>query len=136
MVTTATAGELQLDVWPVQFIPQEITEIPVVMDIGFFVAIDNQEDLRIKLRQVSINEYEGCTDVSLRTNFNLTLSCRITPTEVIDGEYSCSVSPADIDSPGGTASVCAKLENADLVDVAGGTRDVKVATVTLLVVPR
>jgi hypothetical protein len=132
----AHAGEVKIHLWPVEFIPQEITEIPVLMDIGFFVRIDNQDDLRIKLLQVSIDEYEGCTDMSVTTNFDLTLSCKITPNGAVAGKYSCSILGADINAPRGTATVCAQLKDADLTGVPGGTRDVRVATVTILVVPR
>jgi hypothetical protein len=138
LLTTIQAGEIKIHEWPVQFIPQEIPglEIPVLMDVGFFVAVKDQDKLRIKLQQISITEYEGCTDMVLETNFNLTLSCQITPNGLVGGTYSCSISPADINAPGGTTTVCAKLKNANLVDTPGGTKDVKVATVKILVVPR
>ena len=45
-------------------------------------------------------------------------------------------SPADLDAPGGTTTVCAKLNNANLIAVSGGTRNVEVATVRIQVVPR
>ena len=138
LLTPVQAGELKIHEWPVQFIPQEIPglEIPVVMDVGYYVAIKDQDKLRIKLQQISITEYEGCTDMVLETNFNLALSCTINPTGAVGGTYSCSVSPADIDAPGGTTTVCAKLKNANLIDVPGGTKEVEVATVKIWVVPR
>lgn len=138
LLTPVQAGQLKIHEWPVQYIPQEIPglEIPILMDVGFYVAIKDQDKLRIKLQQVNIREYEGCTDMVLETNFNLTLSCTITPNGAVGGTYSCSISPADINAPGGTTTVCAKLKNATLVDVPGGSKNVKVATVKILVVPR
>lgn len=133
---TAPAGELKIHFWPVAFIPQEITDIPVLMDVGFFVRIENQDNLRIKLQQVSIDEYEGCTEMKVTTNFDLTLSCKIAPNGAIPGQYSCSILGADINAPRGTATVCAELKDADLTGVPGGSKDVRVATVTILVVPR
>ena len=132
----ASAGEIKIHEWPVAFIPQEVTAIPVVMDIGYYVAIQDQDNLRIKLRQTAIREYSGCTDVVINSNFDLTLSSDIMPTVALGGDYSCSVSPADVDAPGGTVSVCADLRDANLLGVPGGTTDVHVATVTLKVVPR
>jgi hypothetical protein len=86
--------------------------------------------------QIDIHTYEGCTDLQVVTNFNLTLSCSITPTGAIAGQYSATIDGADIDVPGGTATVCAKLKNADLSGKPGGTKNVQVATVTIKVVPR
>jgi hypothetical protein len=132
----APAGEIKIHQWPTAFIPQEVTTVPVVMDVGFYVRIEDKDNLRIKLQQTAINRYRGCTDVKVSTNFNMTLSCDIASTGAVGGKYSCSVSPADLDSPGGTVQVCAELEDADLIGVPGGTRDVHVATVTIKVVPR
>jgi hypothetical protein len=136
LASIAPAGEIKLHNWPCQFIPQEIAEIPVVMDVGFWVRIKDQDKLKIKLNQVDIHTYEGCTTMTVQCNFDLTLSCSISATGAVGGKYSCSVSPADINAPGGTADVCAKLKEANLGDQPGGSKNVKVATVTIKVVPR
>lgn len=131
----APAGELKCGYWPASYVPQELADIPVIMDVGFWVHVLNQDEA-IKLRQVSIHEYEGCLDLEVLCNFQLTLSCSITPTDAIEGEYSCSIQGADIDPPQGIAKVCAQLRDANLGGQPGGTRDVQVATVTIRVVPR
>jgi hypothetical protein len=136
LIGPVQAGEIKFHEWPTAFIPQEITTIPVVMDIGYFILIRDQDKLRIKLKQNSIRDYEGCTDMVIVSNFDLTLSCSITSTGKVPGDYSCSVSPANIDAPGGTSSVCAKLKNANLTQVPGGAKDVHVANVTIKVAPR
>jgi hypothetical protein len=133
---TAHAGEIKIHDWPVKFIPQEVTTIPVVMDVGFFIQIKDQEKLRIELQQKTIREYEGCTDMVVSANFDLTLSCEIAATGAVPGTYSCTLTPADLNTPGGTTTVCAKLTDADLLGVPGGAADVHVATVTIKVVPR
>ena len=80
LLATATgAGELKCQYWPAGYVPQEMVDIPVVMDVGFWVDIVNQDDV-IKLQQVSIHRYEGCLDLEVRCNFNLTLSCSVVPT--------------------------------------------------------
>jgi hypothetical protein len=135
--TVAPAGELKIHNWPCAFIPQEIpgVEIPVLMDVGYWVDIVNQNG-KIKLQQVNIHTYEGCLDLQVKCNFDLTLSCAIHPTNAIPGSYSCSISNADIDAPGGIATLCARLTKANLGGQPGGTKNVKVAVVTLKVVPR
>jgi hypothetical protein len=42
----------------------------------------------------------------------------------------------DVDPPGGVATLGAKLENASLGTVAGGTTNVHVASITVSVIPR
>lgn len=141
MAMVAQAGEIKFHEWPCAPVPQEITTIPVVMDIGFWIRVKDQDKLQIKLNQDTIHTYSGCTNVVVETNTCLTFSCSITAVTVdggavVPGSYSCSVSPADINAPGGTLSACAKLTDADLSKVAGGTKNVHVANVTLRVVPR
>ena len=135
VTTAAPAGELKFHAWPVAYVPVEVVDIPVVMDVGFWVDIVNQDDV-IKLQQVSIHRYEGCLDLEVHCNFDLTLNCSIVSTGAIVGKYACSLLDPDIDVPGGTATVCAQLVDADLDGQPGGSRDVHVATVTITVVPR
>jgi hypothetical protein len=135
LAAAAPAGEIKIHKWPCALVPQEVVTIPVVMDIGYWVHIINQ-DAKIKLKQISIETYEGCTDLRLRSNFDLTLMCSIVPTGIIKGNYSCFVEGADIDAPGGTATVCARLTQANLVGAPGGSRNVQVANVVVRVVPR
>jgi hypothetical protein len=136
LAVAAQAGEIKQHSWPTTYVPMEITEIPVTMDVGYWVAIKDQNKLKIKLQQKSIHTYEGCTDMVVKCNFNIKLSCSIAKTGAINGKYSCSVSPTDVDAPGATVSVCAKLTEADLGGTPGGTNNVQVATVTIRVVPR
>jgi len=141
LAVSAQAGEIKYHEWPTALVPQEITTIPVTMDVGYWVRIKDQDALKIVLGQDSIHTYSGCTSVTVETNTNLTFSVSIAKvvldgTAVVPGDYSASISPANIDAPGGTLTACAKLTNADLSKVAGGTKGVHVADVTVKVVPR
>ena len=136
LATMSQAGEIKIHEWPCEFIFQEVATIPVVMDVGFWIKIKDQDKLKIKLHQKSIHEYEGCTDMKVECNLNISLSCSISATGAVPGSYSCSLNPTDIDSPGGTVTVCAKLKTADLSKTPGGSKNVHVATVTIKVKPR
>jgi hypothetical protein len=141
LAACARAGEIKYHEWPMAPIPQEVTTIPVTMDIGYWVRIKDQDNLKIVLSQDSIHTYSGCTSMVVETNSNLTFSATITKVAkdgnaIVPGDYSTSVSPANLDAPGGTLSVCAKLTNADLSKVPGGSKNVHVANVTVKVVPR
>ena len=132
----AQAGEIKTHSWPTTYVPQEITDIPVVMDVGYWVAIKDQDKLQIKLAQKDVHTYEGCVTMNVECNFNVTLSCSISATGNVNGSYGCSLSESNIDSPGGSTQVCATLTNASLGDQVGGTNNVHVATVKIKVVPR
>jgi hypothetical protein len=141
MAVVAQAGEIKYHEWPCAPIAQEITTIPVVMDVGYWVRIKDQGSLKITLSQDSIHSYSGCTSMTVETNSCLTFSCSIAKVSkdgqvVVPGDYSCSVSPANIDAPGGSLTVCARISNADLSKVPGGSKGVHVANVTIRVVPR
>jgi hypothetical protein len=143
LAASVQAGEIKFHQWPTVPVPQEIAVIPVVVDIGFWIRIKNQPGLRIVLSQISIQDYQGCVNVTVETNTNVTFSCSIarvldpgTGQPVLPGDYSCSVDPANIDRPGGTMQVCARVRNPNLGAIPGGTRGVHVANVTLRVVPR
>lgn len=141
LAVAAQAGEIKYHEWPCAPVPQEITTIPVVMDVGYWVKIKDQDKLKIVLGQESIHVYSGCTSMSVETNTCLRFSCSIAKVAVngntvVPGNYSCSVSPADIDAPGGTLTACAKITDADLSKVPGGSKGVHVGNVTIKVVPR
>jgi len=135
LATSLQAGEIKVHEWPVQFIPLEVTSYPVVMDVGFWMEVVNQFDV-IKLQQVTIHKYEGCIDVKVKTNFNLLLSCTIAPTGAVAGTYTATLTDAAINAPYGVAKLCVKLENANLTNQPGGSKNVHVATVVIRVVPR
>jgi hypothetical protein len=136
LAATVPAGEIKIHDWPTTFVPQELTDIPVLMDVGYWVYIKDQHKLKIKLSQKSITEYEGCTDVKLECNFALKATCSISATGAVPGKYSCWVNNNELSSPGGIVQVCAGLKEAKLVGTAGGQKDIHVATVTLKVAPQ
>jgi hypothetical protein len=132
------AGEIKTHEWPCTFVSLEITSIPVVMDVGYYVRIKNQDWLKIKLIQdeLDIHTFKGCTDMTVESNFNLTLSASISKTGAIDGSYSVTLDPTDCNSGSTTVKVCATLKNANLTGQPAGTKDVQVATVKIKVKPR
>ncbi len=131
------AGEIKTHEWPCQFIALEITSIPVVMDIGYFIRIKDQDKLRIKLVQdeQDIHKFKGCVDMTVESNFNAILSASITKTGAIDGNYSVSLDTTAANKGSTVVKVCATLTNANLVGQDAGTRDVQVATVKIKVKP-
>jgi hypothetical protein len=134
---SAQAGEIKLHEWPCSFVSVEITSIPVVMDVGYWIKIKDQDKLKIKLIQdeADIHKFKGCCDMVVENNFNVCFSCSISATGAVPGDYSCSVSPASIPGGGGIVTVCATLVKADLSKTPGNSKDVQVATVKIKVKP-
>jgi hypothetical protein len=131
------AGEIKTHDWPTQYVPLEITSIPVVMDIGYYILIKDQDKLQIKLVQdeLDIHKFTGCTDMVIESNFNLVLSASITKTGAVDGDYSVTINPSTAQPGSTTVKVCATLMNANLVGQLAGTTNVQVATVKIKVKP-
>lgn len=137
LAMTAQAGEIKIHEWPTKFIEQELGTIQVVMDVGYWIRIKDQDKNKIKLNQTDIHTYEGCTDIVVECNTNITLSASVSATGAVPGKYSVSkLDPANVDSPGGTVTLCVQLKEADLTKTPGGSKNVHVATVKLKVVPR
>jgi hypothetical protein len=140
LAVAAQAGEIKYHEWPCAPIAQEITTIPVIMDVGYWVKITDQDKLVIELSQDSIHTYSGCCNMAVTTNTALTFSASISKTAVggvvvVPGDYSAWCSPANVASGSSTVAACAKITDADLSNVPGGSKDVNVATVTIKVVP-
>jgi uncharacterized lipoprotein YajG len=136
LAVTAQAGEIKLHQWPCTLTPVEITSIPVVMDVGYWVSIQNQNNLKITLAQESIHVYSGCTNMTVKTNVAVTLSTKIAATGDVPGNYSSWIDgSANVPMGTSTVKVCAKVTNADLSGVPGGTTGKQVASVTIMVVP-
>jgi hypothetical protein len=140
LVGAAQAGEVKYHHWPCAFVPQTLMDIPVILDVGYWIRVKSQTKYKIELSQIDIHTYDGCVTIPVECNFNATLSCSIAKNpaaDITDGStgLSCSVTPSTL-APGTTnVSVCAHITNANLSGLPGGADDVQVATVTIKVVP-
>jgi len=131
------AGEIKTHNWPCQFVALEITSIPVVMDIGYYVRIKDQDKLQIKLVQseTDIHSFSGCTSMVVESNFALVLSASISANGTVPGDYAVSLDPSTAAVGSTTVQVCATLANANLAGTVAGSSNVQVATVKIKVKP-
>jgi hypothetical protein len=70
----------------VEFKPLDLDfKVPVYMDIGLFFQINNKKNLvntGIKLHQVAINKFEGCSiAMEIQSNFDMVLGATVAPTD-------------------------------------------------------
>jgi hypothetical protein len=108
------------------------------MDIGMYVEVLDIRNLSIKLKQVEFDTFEGCTEIQIRNNFDLELGCKVKPTGIVPGEYSCSIDnpkvPLDLSNKVAVRKVCVKAEKVKILYTAPGL-DVHVADVMVTIVP-
>ena len=121
--------------WPAVYESQDICVIPVKMDVGFWIKVNNCKDLVLNLKQVSIHKYSGTVDVTIVSNVNIALSVSYSQTANIGGSGNPTVSPNTLDAPGGTVTVSLTRNDVDLSQVAGGQNSLQIGTVTLKVRP-
>ncbi len=68
--------------WPYEYIFVEICSIPILIDVGYFVQLDDCGDYKIKLQQVTCSTidkdnttdfpcYDGCVSIKVRANFEV-----------------------------------------------------------------
>jgi len=142
VATMANAGTIKTHDWPCQFVPVEITSIPVLMDVGYYVrVVDQSKKIKMNQKTGEPTNFKGCVDLEIKTNFNLTLSCSITPKGNIAADaWSCYFDPAseaNVDAPGNAnVTVCAEATNAKIENLPAQSSNVEVATVKLSVIPR
>jgi hypothetical protein len=139
LAVSAQAGEIKVHHWPTTFVTQELATIPVVMDVGYWVAVKNQSWNKITLTQIDTNKFSGCTNITVEANFAVTLTCSIDKTGPVGGHYSCDFGPGvtsvDIDPGQTSVQVCAYLSNAELKN-SNPESNVEVARVKIWVKPQ
>ena len=109
LATGVQAGEIKTHTWPVQFVFLEITSIPVVMDIGYYIRIKDQDKLKIKLVQdeLDIHKFVGCVAMVVESNFNAVLSASITQTGAVIGDFTVSLDTSTANAGSTTVNVYA-----------------------------
>jgi hypothetical protein len=142
----AFAGSKKIEGWQAYWtwFAQPVKDFPIKMKIPWFIDITNQEGWEILLEQVECAAlgrgagdwpcFKGCNDLKIATNFNCTLLCGVNR-KYLDGMWGTSVSPEDVDIPGGTATVCVKLWKGNLLSMPPG-ETMHVADVDIYVKPR
>jgi hypothetical protein len=95
-IVPATAGHIKAYTWPCEFKFLDLAEIPVYLDVGLYVEILDQDQLRIKLEQEDIDTYSGCVTFQIKSNFGLILGCYTKDNDAskaMGGSLSCEIKP-------------------------------------------
>jgi hypothetical protein len=135
LASIAQSGEIKVHHWPTAFIAQEVCDIPVMMDVqGLWLCRVVASPVKL-LPVGGVGNFEGCSNVLVQCNFDVTLTCSIIPTGEIQGTYSASLAETDIDAPFGTTELCVTLTDA-VPGGQAGRKNLKVAIVKITVTPR
>jgi len=154
------------DDWPkdvvITYTELEICQIPISIEIGMFVEIENCGDLEIILEQVSCTEpgqtfpcYKGCTEIKVRANFEVQLGLKLYKIGDIISQGGAWWAPTDnwkayftnddgatkpdiwiVDNTGdwNAVDVCVEAWNANIFNAAPGS-EVPVGEVAITVIP-
>ena len=135
------AGDLKVHDWPCSYQPQTVTTIDVVLDVGYYIHIVNQDPIKVSQDSSGSDNpyttYYGCFNSDVDTNFNATLTASVAGTSDAGGDWSV-VSGASHDVVPGAANpieVCVRGKNVDISALTGGATSVKVAEITFKAVP-
>jgi hypothetical protein len=132
----AIAGDMKLhDPWPTTYVPQTLTKLDVELDVGFYIHVVNQNSIKVTQNN-GYKTYAGCSTTDVITNFAATLSASAVSTSAANGSWSVTLSPDSV--PVGTTAVevCVSGTDVAIEALTGGTKNVKVAEVTISVVPQ
>jgi len=126
--------------WPAQYIAQNIMEIPVKMDVGFWIRVNGSSDLVMKLKQIEIHKYSGSLDVTVVTNYSMIMTVSMTITASLSSSVSstCKINGADslvISSGTTTFTITEVLTSVDISNLPGGNTCYQVGYITLKAVP-
>ena len=135
--------KVEVNAWPVvyKFLPVCDT-VNVVMNLGYYVWIEDCKKLKIKLAQKNIKEYQGCTDFMIKSNFDLELGADVTPTATglqiapaskwsawIDGDNFLNAT-----TTAKKRTICVKVKDAKIIN-ASPDKELTVAWARILVRP-
>ncbi len=139
MAVPAFAGSVKVhEPWPTQLVPVEICKIDVILDVGFYIQIVDEKAIEVTQDTQSSDPaktYVGCKNTDVKSNFAAQILASIAGTSPAGGEWSVTVTPNTV--PAGTTSVeiCVTGKKVDISKLTGGAKNVKVAEVTLKVLP-
>jgi len=135
--------------WPFEYKALTICEIPVFMNVGYYVQVENCHERKIKLIQVDCTDpvvgkgsgdwpcYYDCENVKIRSNFEVKLGTDKVKIGPVIKDWASSVSPSVVGPSSGwvTVSVCVKAWNTELWKAGAVGSEIRVGTIKLTVKP-
>jgi hypothetical protein len=150
----AVAGDTKVHKpWPTKTIYswQDITTIDVVLDVGYYIHIKNQDDIEVSQASIDGSDpfftYYGCSESEVISNFHATITGDVVGTSAAGGSWSATFQ--NLTNGGGAVDECEIWPGTQQVNMCvlgknvkienlleqGGEDDIKVAELTVKVVP-
>jgi len=135
--------KVEVNSWPVVYKWLPICQgIKVVMNVGYYTKIEKCNEMKLKLTQKSVEEYEGCLEFKIMSNFDLELGAEIHPTAAglniaPASKWSAWISGDHFLAPSTgykKRTVCAKVKDAKIIN-ADPNKELLVAKLWILVKP-
>jgi hypothetical protein len=150
----AVAGDLKVhDPWPTTYVPQKITTIDVILDVGYYIHVKDQKPIEI-YQDTSASDpyktYSGCKKTDIVSNFEAKLSGKVTAKSQAGGTWWSKFAIQDGDPtsslviPAGKTNVniCVGATKFNIENMVGdsaaglaGSKNLKVAELAIMVVP-
>jgi len=158
----AVAGDLKVHSWATQYVASTVnTDIHVIMDIGYYIHIVNQDDIEVSQfdgieDESPYSTYWGCNLTDIVTNFNAHVTMKVSQVGNLGGDdvewtgyfvpaiwsasdalaqYLHKTSSLDVNNTTVSTLICVLGTDFDLTGLPGGSTDVHVATVDFEVIP-
>ena len=152
----AVAGDLKVhDPWPTSYVPQKITTIDVILDVGYYIHVKDQKPIEIYQDTGASDPYKtysGCKKTDIVSNFEAKLSGKVTKagSTQAGGSWWSKFAIGDGDPtsslviPAGKTNVniCVGAKKFNIENMVGdsaaglaGKKNLKVAELAIMVVP-
>lgn len=133
--------------FPFEYKPLDICVIPVSMNVGFFVQVEDCDSKKIELQQVDCADigkgssdwpcYFDCETIRIRSNFEVKLGIKLKKESPVIDQWEAYYDGTDIITPSGDFEkviVCVRAWKAQLHQQSPGT-EVRVGSLTITVKP-
>jgi hypothetical protein len=113
--------------WPYEYKALDVCEMPVKMEIGMYVEVQDCTDKKIVLKQVDCGDigkgggdfpcYLGCADFAVRANFDVKMGTRLEKVGSVIKDWEAYYDGGDVvpgDGADHTVKVCVKAWKAQL----------------------
>jgi hypothetical protein len=140
----AVAGDIKVhSPWPTTYVPQEVTTIDVILDVGYYIHVKDQKAIKVSQDTSSSSPYTtytGCKTTAIISNFDASVSGKASSSSAAGGSWSAkfdgSSSVSIAANPAGQdVQICVTGTKVALEKLEGGAKNVKVAELTIWVLP-
>lgn len=115
-----------------------IPGVDIITDVGYYISIDNTDPITITSNTESndpIRSFQGSTTLTFESNVAAQIYLSIESTSVAGGSWNATASPEIIGLGTTDVIVTISVSNLNLLTLPGGTSGVKVAELTISVLP-